>query len=95
MTPVIEFHHSNVSIPPALDRLVRTVIPSPLMHRLHHSMLRVEHNTNYGSMLSVWDRLFGTFLLKESLDGLRPGLDHESSSEKQRLLALLRRPFLP
>ena len=95
MTPVIEFHHSNVSIPPALDRLVRTVLPSPLMHRLHHSMLRVEHNTNYGSMLSVWDRLFGTFLLKESLDGLRPGLDHESGSEKQRLLALLRRPFLP
>jgi len=63
------------------------------MHRLHHSRERSEHDSNYGSMLSLWDRLFGSFLLKESLDGLRLGLDQESDPGKQRLSALLRRPF--
>ena len=93
MTPVIEFHHSNISIPPALDRLARLVIPTPVMHRLHHSRERSEHDSNYGSMLSLWDRLFGSFLMKESLDGLRLGLDQESDPDRQRLSALLRRPF--
>jgi sterol desaturase/sphingolipid hydroxylase (fatty acid hydroxylase superfamily) len=95
MTPVIEFHHSNLSIPPALDRLTRLIIPSPMMHRLHHSTLRTEHDSNYGSMLSVWDRLFGTFLMKDNLDDLRLGLDNESDTDKQQLFPLLLRPFRP
>jgi sterol desaturase/sphingolipid hydroxylase (fatty acid hydroxylase superfamily) len=95
MTPVIEFHHSNISIPPAMDRLARLIIPSPMMHRLHHSRQRSEHDSNYGSMLSLWDRLFGSFLMRESLDGLCIGLDHESDPDKQRLFALLQRPFRP
>ncbi len=95
MTPVIEFHHSNLSIPPALDRLARLIIPSPMMHRLHHSTLRTEHDSNYGSMLSVWDRLFGTFLMKDNLDDLRLGLDNESDTDKQQLFPLLLRPFRP
>lgn len=95
MTPVIEFHHSNVSIPPALERMARLIVPTPMMHRLHHSTLRSEHDSNYGSMLSVWDRLFGSFLIKKSLDDLRIGLDHESDPDKQQLPALLKRPFRP
>ncbi len=95
MTPVIEFHHSNISIPPAMDRLARLIIPSPMMHRLHHSRLRSEHDSNYGSMLSVWDRLFGSFLMTDNLGGIRLGLDHESDSDKQQLFALLLRPFRP
>jgi sterol desaturase/sphingolipid hydroxylase (fatty acid hydroxylase superfamily) len=93
MTPVIEFHHSNISIPPALDRLARLIIPSPMMHRLHHSRLRSEHDSNYGSMLSLWDRLFGSFLMRDKFDDLRLGLDHESDADKQQLFALLQRPF--
>jgi sterol desaturase/sphingolipid hydroxylase (fatty acid hydroxylase superfamily) len=65
------------------------------MHRLHHSTLRSEHDSNYGSMLSLWDRLFGSFLIKKSLDDLRIGLDHESDPGKQQLLVLLTRPFRP
>lgn len=95
MTPVIEFHHSNLSIPPALERMARLVVPTPMMHRLHHSRLRNEHDSNYGSMLSLWDRLFGSFLMKKSLDGLRIGLDHESDPGRQQLFALLKRPFSP
>ncbi len=95
MTPVIEFHHSNFSIPPDMERLARLIIPSPLMHRLHHSRLRCEHDSNYGSLLSVWDRIFGSLLVKDNLDDLLLGLDDESNSEKQRLFALLLRPFHP
>ena len=95
MTPVIEFHHSNISIPPALDRLARLIIPSPMMHRLHHSTLRSEHDSNYGTMLSVWDRLFGSLMIRDNLDNLRLGLDHESDPNKQQLFALLLRPFRP
>ena len=95
MTPVIEFQHSNISIPPILDRLARLIIPTPMMHRLHHSMLRTEHDSNYGSMLSIWDRLFGSLLVRYNLDSLRLGLNDESDSEKQQLFALLLRPFRP
>ncbi len=95
MTPVIEFHHSNLPISPALDRLARLIVPSPMMHRLHHSRLRSEHNSNYGSMLSLWDRLFGSFLMRDNLDDLHLGLDHECDADKQRLFALLQRPFRP
>lgn len=93
MTPIIEFHHSNVSIPPGVDRALRTLVPTPLMHRLHHSVVREEHDSNYGSMLSVWDRLFGSFLLKKNIREMPLGLANESAPDQQRLTALLLRPF--
>lgn len=93
MTPVIEFHHSNVSIPSSADRFLRTVIPSPLMHRVHHSVTRSEHDSNYGSMLSFWDRLFRSFRLKKDIKNMTIGLSNESAPEQQRLSALLTRPF--
>ncbi|ASQ90308.1 sterol desaturase [Prosthecochloris sp. GSB1] len=93
MTPVIEFHHSNVSIPEALDRALRAVIPTPFMHRIHHSVLRSEHDSNYGSMLSVWDRLFGSYRMKTSIRNMPLGLENESAPDQQRLRALLLRPF--
>ncbi len=93
MTPVIEFHHSNVSIPSSADRLLRAVIPSPLMHRIHHSVIRSEHDSNYGSMLSFWDRLFGSFIVKPDIRHMAIGLRGESSPVQQRIGALLVRPF--
>ncbi len=93
MTPVIEFHHSNVNISSAADRLLRTVIPSPLMHRIHHSVIRSEHDSNYGSMLSLWDRFFGSFKLKKDIQTMTLGLQNESSPEQQRVGKLLTRPF--
>jgi len=46
-------------------------------------------------MLSLWDRLFGSFLMRDKLDDIHLGLDGESDSDNQRLLALLLRPFRP
>lgn len=93
MTPVIELHHSNVRIPAVLDCILRTVIPTPHMHRIHHSVERSEHDSNYGSMLSVWDRLFRSFQLSDNVGSIAQGLDGESSYNQQKLPRLLARPF--
>ena len=55
------FNHSNVALPQGLDRVLRLVLVTPDMHRVHHSIIRDEHDTNYGFNLSIWDRLFGTY----------------------------------
>jgi len=93
MTPVIEFHHSNVRIPDAADRMLRLALPTPLLHRIHHSTHRAEHDSNYGAMLSVWDRLFGTLLVIGVDDSKALGLPGESLPERQRLPYLFTRPF--
>ena len=56
------FDHSNLALPGWLDRVVRLVLVTPDMHRVHHSVHREEHDSNYGFALSVWDRLFGTYV---------------------------------
>jgi sterol desaturase/sphingolipid hydroxylase (fatty acid hydroxylase superfamily) len=55
------FNHANIALPLGLDRLLRLFMVTPDMHRVHHSVVRREHNSNYGFNLSVWDRLFGTY----------------------------------
>ena len=55
------FSHSNVRLPAGLDRVLRWGIVTPDMHRVHHSIDRVETDSNYGFNLSLWDRLFGTY----------------------------------
>ncbi|PPD01333.1 MAG: fatty acid hydroxylase [Hyphomicrobium sp.] len=55
------FSHANIRLPLWLDRALRAVIVTPDMHRVHHSIERHEHDSNYGFNLSVWDRLFGTY----------------------------------
>jgi sterol desaturase/sphingolipid hydroxylase (fatty acid hydroxylase superfamily) len=56
------FNHSNLALPGWLDRVLRLVLVTPDMHRVHHSAHREEHDSNYGFALSVWDRLFGTYV---------------------------------
>jgi sterol desaturase/sphingolipid hydroxylase (fatty acid hydroxylase superfamily) len=55
------FNHANVALPPPLDRILRRLLVTPDMHRVHHSVHRDEHDSNYGFNLSVWDRMFGTY----------------------------------
>ena len=70
------FVHANLSLPPALDRLARFFVVTPDMHRIHHSTLVRETNSNYGTMLSGWDRLFRTYRARAQAgqDGLTIGL---------------------
>jgi len=55
------FNHGNVRLPLALDRVLRMVLVTPDMHRVHHSVEDDETNSNFGFALSIWDRLFGTY----------------------------------
>jgi sterol desaturase/sphingolipid hydroxylase (fatty acid hydroxylase superfamily) len=70
------FNHANLRLPPALDRVLRTVVVTPDMHRAHHSVIRTEHDSNYGFNLSIWDRMFGTYTAepKGGHEGMTVGL---------------------
>lgn len=71
------FNHANIRLPLGLDAAVRRVLVTPDMHRVHHSVHRFEHDSNYGFSLSVWDRLFGTYVAQpsEGHDGMTLGLE--------------------
>ncbi len=56
------FNHSNLKLPLAVDAVVRRVLVTPDMHRVHHSVFRTEHDSNYGFALSIWDRMLGTYI---------------------------------
>ncbi len=55
------FYHGNVSLPLRLDRFLRRIVVTPDMHRVHHSIVRQETDSNFGFNLPSWDRLFGTY----------------------------------
>ncbi|MDZ4095121.1 MAG: sterol desaturase family protein [Paracoccaceae bacterium] len=65
------FNHANIRLPLRLDRIIRRVLVTPDMHRVHHSIHRHEHDSNYGFALSIWDRAFGTYVAQ-------PAAGHEA-----------------
>ena len=89
------FNHANIAVPAWLDRILRLVVVTPDMHRVHHSVLRGEHNRNYGFNLSVWDRLFRTYLAepKDGQLGMRIGLPPYQTEEPTRFGWSLLLPF--
>jgi len=70
------FNHANINLARWLDGAIRLVLVTPDMHRIHHSTKRVEHDSNYGFSLSLWDRLFRTYTAAPAggEDGLTVGL---------------------
>lgn len=69
-----QFNHANIKMNESIDRILRLVIVSPNMHKVHHNYMRPETDTNYGNIFSVWDRLFGTYYYTP-VAGLKYGLD--------------------
>jgi sterol desaturase/sphingolipid hydroxylase (fatty acid hydroxylase superfamily) len=93
MLPVIMFHHSNVKFPEKADRWLRFLIASPAIHRVHHSRVRVETDSNYSIIFSFWDRIGGTFQLRKDRRPVDFGLSEYDSEEWQRVRGLLTTPF--
>ena len=89
------FNHGNVSLPAKLDMATRWLLVTPDMHRVHHSVERVEANSNFGFCLSWWDRLLGTYRQSPEAghDGMQIGLSHLQSRANQSLPWLLALPF--
>ncbi len=90
------FSHANVRLPGSLDRALRAIVVTPDMHRVHHSVVPREINTNFGFNLSVWDRLFGTYLQAAQQDAraMPFGLPSYQQPEASSLAWLLLFPFL-
>ena len=89
------FTHGNIALPEKLDRALRYVVCTPDMHRVHHSTIIHETNSNYGFFLSIWDRLCGTMIhapLKGQL-GVELGLAEWRKPEQLGFLRILLMPF--
>ncbi len=89
------FNHANARIPLPLDRVLRWIIVTPDMHRVHHSVERPEHNTNFGFNLSCWDRVLGTYKDQPAKghEGMTIGLKSFRERTWQSLPRLLAMPF--
>ena len=90
------FNHGNVRIPPAIDRILRLVVVTPDMHRVHHSVVPVETNSNFGFNLPWWDRLLGTYRAQPRAGqlGMTIGLRQFRDPERLTLARLLALPFV-
>jgi sterol desaturase/sphingolipid hydroxylase (fatty acid hydroxylase superfamily) len=89
------FNHGNVDLPHGLDRLLRRFLVTPDMHLVHHSVVLKEQQSNYGSALTLWDRMFGTFAAESSLgrDQQAIGLTESQDSRPTALAYSLKLPL--
>jgi len=89
----VAFTHANIRLPKLIDSAMSWVFVSPNMHKVHHHWQQPYTDSNYGAVLSVWDRLFGTYRHLEP-DQLRYGLDRYYPNEHdENFMQLLKRPF--
>jgi sterol desaturase/sphingolipid hydroxylase (fatty acid hydroxylase superfamily) len=89
------FSHGNVSLPAWADRILRWVVVTPDMHRVHHSAIPGETNSNFGFNLPWWDRLFGTYRPQPALghEGMTIGLNVFRDPTELRLDRMLLQPL--
>lgn len=89
------FNHANLRMPPGLERRLRWLLVTPDMHRIHHSVDRAEHDANYGFNLSIWDRLFRTYVPDPAAGhlGMTVGLAPYQDENPARLGWSLALPF--
>jgi sterol desaturase/sphingolipid hydroxylase (fatty acid hydroxylase superfamily) len=91
------FNHANVGLPSAVDRLLRKLLVTPDMHRVHHSTRVGETNSNYGFNLSIWDRIFKTYIDQPEKGhvGMDIGLaEFRDSKQVDQLPGMLALPFV-
>lgn len=94
LQPVIIFHHSNVALPEKIDRILRILIVTPNMHRVHHSQIRDETDSNYSSIFSFWDRMIWSFRKRKDTRTLVYGLPYLQEEEWQSFWGMLRTPLV-
>ncbi|MBT8151326.1 MAG: sterol desaturase family protein [Gammaproteobacteria bacterium] len=86
--PVVLFHHANVRTGTGFDRAFRTLLVSPRMHRVHHQLEYECCNSNFSSLLSVWDRLFSTYRKPVDIEHASLGVPDLSADTLQDMLWL-------
>lgn len=93
LLPVILFHHGNVGVPRGADRWLRWLIVTPWMHWVHHSDYQPETDSNYSSVFSFWDRIFGSFRLVADPRALTLGLEDTERRDWATLPGMVAMPF--
>jgi sterol desaturase/sphingolipid hydroxylase (fatty acid hydroxylase superfamily) len=90
------FNHSNIRMPAAVDRVLRLLVVTPDMHRVHHSIIRNETNSNFGFNLPWWDFLLGTYRSQPAKghEGMTIGLEQFRDDRVERLHWMLALPFV-
>jgi sterol desaturase/sphingolipid hydroxylase (fatty acid hydroxylase superfamily)/protein-tyrosine-phosphatase len=88
-----QLEHANLRLSERVDCVVRWIFVTPNMHKVHHSRLQPETDSNYSNIFSLWDRLFGTYTRRADLAQLRYGLDGCDEPATQSFRGLLRLPF--
>ncbi|MGH2666788.1 sterol desaturase family protein [Flavobacterium sp.] len=86
-----QFNHANITLPKKLDTIISYLIVSPNMHKVHHHYILPYTDSNYGNIFSVWDRLFGTFLvlpMDQIIYGVDTHMTHEENNKLSRLLKI-------
>jgi len=87
------FTHANISLPAWLDKTLSYILVSPNMHKVHHHWKQPFTDSNYGAILSVWDRFLGTFQKLDPKE-IRYGLDRYYPNEKDEdFVTLMKKPF--
>jgi len=89
------FNHANARLPKVVDQLLRWIVVTPDMHRVHHSVVYNETNSNFGFNLPWWDRIFGTYRAQPAAghQAMTIGVDAFRAREDLRLDRLLVQPF--
>ncbi|UFN49252.1 sterol desaturase family protein [Roseomonas sp. OT10] len=89
------FNHANLRLPGWLDRALRLVLVTPDMHRVHHSVVPRETNSNFGFNLAVWDRIFGTYRAQPAAghDAMTIGIQQFRDPRELRLDRMLTQPL--
>lgn len=88
-----QFHHSTLKVLSWFEDIYWVLFVPPSMHRIHHSVVIKERNTNYGTIFSVWDRLLGTLLRYIDQESIRIGVGAYNKPERLHLHHLLAMPF--
>ena len=91
------FNHSNINLPKPMDKILRWVLITPDIHRIHHSTVRTETDSNYGFSLSLWDRLFKTYIdtPEQAQTQFSIGLPNYRNLQELGFIQLLLLPFQP
>ncbi|OUR78813.1 hypothetical protein A9Q83_06330 [Alphaproteobacteria bacterium 46_93_T64] len=89
------FNHANAKLPKSIDRVLRLLIVTPDMHRVHHSTVHPEFNRNFGFNLSIWDKIFGTYKTEPDAGqvGMTIGLPEYQRRKIQNILWMILLPF--
>lgn len=89
------FNHANINLPLRLDRALRYFVVTPDMHRIHHSVIRREQDSNFGFNLSCWDRLFSSYrkLPEHGQQKMLLGLYETNGQNTGSVIWMLKQPF--